>query len=741
MAYESINLTNVVVDGDETVNGKLVRDWAAIEGGAKLKEFSPPDYSDYGCGPGGAFDLSLGSRLGLGCRRQRHRQQLHRTAEGHGQAGQGRRHHELRRGVDRHLRRRTRGRRQEVPDRDQGQERRVGEPRDRRGGRQRQVRGLHGERPARRTCGTCGSPCCRTTATRCSWTCWSCRLAASSPTRTRSREGSGVRPAPSCLRFLAAFGLRRERAFRGAPQAVIASRSIRSWGGPFHGCFASQACVATGCDRDAGRGGRRSRSCSRRRRHRRGRSRRRGATRTVLELFDSRAAAAAVSPSRATARARVALARHLGSQGVVIADPLTGTLRMVGRLDGFLTGASARPADASRWTTCARTSRRSGSPGPDLRTFQLRRDYVDIPGTHHLSWTQRVPRRHGLPERSEGQRDQRRPADQPDRLARAWAAGRARRSRGSASPTRSARRAAAPERRDRGTAAGRPRDRWCSSRRAGRAARVADDDVDRGCRDPTYRSSTPGRASVLWRANMTHADAAGTGQRVGLLPGQRRAEQRRCPAPGHVPGVRRNRAVRQQRPRLQRTWTTTTAQPKDEVKATSGLDWGLPARVFDTTNASQNCSTTSTARGTRRSRASWQQQRRTSSACSSTTSSTCSTTTCWRPRSGSPRRPGNFQVDEHERPGSGRRRGPGPVHRRREPRRRAPRRRPRQQREHVHVADGEPPRHADVPATQGAVGPAHPSRRLRQRGRHRLPRVHARPVEPAGHLPRTGSRR
>jgi hypothetical protein len=63
-AYEPINLTNVVVDGDETVNGKLVRDWAAIEGGAKLKKFSPPDYGDFGCGPGGAFDLSLGAGWG-----------------------------------------------------------------------------------------------------------------------------------------------------------------------------------------------------------------------------------------------------------------------------------------------------------------------------------------------------------------------------------------------------------------------------------------------------------------------------------------------------------------------------------------------------------------------------------------------------------------------------------------------------------------------------------------------------
>jgi len=61
-AYEPADLTNVVVDGAETVNGKMVRDWAALEGGAKLKKSSPPDYTEFcGVGADGAFDLSLGS--------------------------------------------------------------------------------------------------------------------------------------------------------------------------------------------------------------------------------------------------------------------------------------------------------------------------------------------------------------------------------------------------------------------------------------------------------------------------------------------------------------------------------------------------------------------------------------------------------------------------------------------------------------------------------------------------------
>lgn len=63
-------------------------------------------------------------------------------------------------------------------------------------------------------------------------------------------------------------------------------------------------------------------------------------------FLDSRAAGSTVGVSRRVADARLALAQGLGSQGVVDADETTGTLRFVGRLDGFLTGPSARPAEA-----------------------------------------------------------------------------------------------------------------------------------------------------------------------------------------------------------------------------------------------------------------------------------------------------------------------------------------------------------------------------------------------------------
>ncbi|MEX2420820.1 MAG: M36 family metallopeptidase, partial [Actinomycetota bacterium] len=59
VGYEQKTLA-VTVDGDEVMNVKLVRDWAALEAGATLKSFTPPDYAPFcGVNADGAFDLSL----------------------------------------------------------------------------------------------------------------------------------------------------------------------------------------------------------------------------------------------------------------------------------------------------------------------------------------------------------------------------------------------------------------------------------------------------------------------------------------------------------------------------------------------------------------------------------------------------------------------------------------------------------------------------------------------------------
>ena len=42
------------VDGDETVDRAITGDWAALEGGATPAKASPPDYTDFGCGPSSA---------------------------------------------------------------------------------------------------------------------------------------------------------------------------------------------------------------------------------------------------------------------------------------------------------------------------------------------------------------------------------------------------------------------------------------------------------------------------------------------------------------------------------------------------------------------------------------------------------------------------------------------------------------------------------------------------------------
>jgi hypothetical protein len=86
--------------------------------------------------------------------------------------------------------------------------------------------------------------------------------------------------------------------------------------------------------------------------------------------------------------AQDALRRSLGLHGVVDVDPLTGTPRVVARLDGFLTGPSDRDAveivlDYVR-----------ANPGvfkldeDDLAGLRLVRDYADFRGVRHLVWAQ-----------------------------------------------------------------------------------------------------------------------------------------------------------------------------------------------------------------------------------------------------------------------------------------------------------------------------------------------------------------
>jgi extracellular elastinolytic metalloproteinase len=62
--YEPILMGNLQVTGDLTLSVKLIRDWASIEGGAKVGKFTPPDYGPFGCGPEQMLDLNLGTGWG-----------------------------------------------------------------------------------------------------------------------------------------------------------------------------------------------------------------------------------------------------------------------------------------------------------------------------------------------------------------------------------------------------------------------------------------------------------------------------------------------------------------------------------------------------------------------------------------------------------------------------------------------------------------------------------------------------
>ena len=85
-----------------------------------------------------------------------------------------------------------------------------------------------------------------------------------------------------------------------------------------------------------------------------------------------------------------ALRSALGDQAVLDIDPTTGTVRTLVRLDGYLTGPSNESPTvvAKRYVSEHRVA--LGLTTGDLSTLRLRRDYRDVAGTHHLSWTQRI---------------------------------------------------------------------------------------------------------------------------------------------------------------------------------------------------------------------------------------------------------------------------------------------------------------------------------------------------------------
>ena len=112
-------------------------------------------------------------------------------------------------------------------------------------------------------------------------------------------------------------------------------------------------------------------------------SRRDGDARSALA---ARRAALAANPGDAVRELR----RELGAQGIVELDPVTATPRIVTRLDGFLTGPSAQPAADVLFSFLRSRPQVFGLSQAELRLLDLRKEYVDIAGTHHVSFVQTV---------------------------------------------------------------------------------------------------------------------------------------------------------------------------------------------------------------------------------------------------------------------------------------------------------------------------------------------------------------
>jgi hypothetical protein len=110
-------------------------------------------------------------------------------------------------------------------------------------------------------------------------------------------------------------------------------------------------------------------------------SRRDGASRKVIQ---ARAATLAANP-RAGVRA---LRKQLGMQGIVDLDPVTATPRRVTRVDGFLTKPSLAAPTKIALDFVKANLDAFGLSAASVAGLQLRKDYVDIEGTHHLFFIQ-----------------------------------------------------------------------------------------------------------------------------------------------------------------------------------------------------------------------------------------------------------------------------------------------------------------------------------------------------------------
>jgi hypothetical protein len=104
------------------------------------------------------------------------------------------------------------------------------------------------------------------------------------------------------------------------------------------------------------------------------------------KILSARSAQIAASPTAGVK----ALRQQLGVQGIVDIDALTKTPRRVAKLDGFLTATSSQPARTIALNYVRSHPDVFGLSSTQMSGLQLRQDYVDVAGTHHLSFVQSV---------------------------------------------------------------------------------------------------------------------------------------------------------------------------------------------------------------------------------------------------------------------------------------------------------------------------------------------------------------
>lgn len=123
-----------------------------------------------------------------------------------------------------------------------------------------------------------------------------------------------------------------------------------------------------------------------------------GTARERKGYYDARQLPRTAAPSKVRKQspgAEVVTLRRLAGPGAIVdIDPVTGTPRNFGSLERNLTGPTGTPARAVALTYLRSHLRALGLDLPDMRTFRLRSDYVDVVGTHHLSWAQWI---NGIP--------------------------------------------------------------------------------------------------------------------------------------------------------------------------------------------------------------------------------------------------------------------------------------------------------------------------------------------------------